>query len=659
MNKVDHLAVNTLRILSAESIQKAESGHPGMPLGAAPLLYTLWAKQLKHNPKKPDWQNRDRFILSAGHGSILLYSALHIFGYDVTLEDLKNFRQLGSKTPGHPEYGLAPGVETTTGPLGQGIAMAVGFAMAEAHLAAVFNKPGYEIVDHYTYVLTGDGCLQEGVSAEASSLAGHLKLGKLIMLYDKNNITIEGDIHLTFSEDVEKRYEAYGWQVLTVENGNTDLDSIEQAIVKAKSEKEKPSLIIVNTAIGYGCPPVEGNCSCHGGPLGYENINIMKKNLGWDYNGSFFVPDEVKLLMAEKQRAYTVMEEEWENIMKRYLAEFPKEGKLYRQYFADTPAGIFEDANYWKFNEPMATRKASGEILNRLAPELPNLMGGSADLEPCNNTCLEGKAYFSAENRGGTNIHFGIREFGMAAICNGMALHGGVIPYCATFLVFSDYLKAAIRLSAIMKLPVVYILTHDSIGIGEDGVTHQPIEQLAMLRSQPDTYTFRPADSKETAAAYAVALTGKKPACLALTRQTVPLYESTGKGALKGGYVLLDSKDAKVILIGTGSELEICVKAYEELNNRGIPARVVSMPCTQLFDEQPEEYQMSVLPEDIRARVVVEAGSSFGWRKYAGCKGEYVTVDHFGASAPAEVLFREYGFTAENVVQKAIKALRN
>lgn len=654
----DMLAINTIRILSAEGVQAANSGHPGLPLGAAPMAYTLFAKHMKHNPKDPKWDDRDRFILSAGHGSMLLYSLLHVFGYDISAEDLKNFRQWNSKTPGHPEYKHTPGVETTTGPLGQGIAMSVGFAMAETHLASVFNKPGFDIVDHYTYVLSGDGCLQEGVSGEACSLAGHLKLGKLILLYDRNQVTIEGSTDVAFTEDVKLRYQAYGWQVLEVADGNTDLAAIDSAIAEAKKEKDKPTLIVINTAIGYGCPAVQGNAKCHGAPLGDENIAAMKANLGWEYKDSFYIPKEVKDSMTALQQEGAAKQDEWNKLFAEYAKQYPDLAKLYKQYFAPAPASVFEDESFWKFDKPLATRQSSGEIINRLAAKLPGFMGGSADLAPSNNTLMKGREYFSAEDRTGTNIHFGIREFAMAAIANGLTLHGGLKVYCATFMVFSDYLKAALRLSAIMGLPVTYVLTHDSIGVGEDGPTHEPIEQLAMLRSIPGSYTFRPADSKETAAAYQVALTGGKPTAIALTRQTLPLYDETGKDALKGGYVLRDSKDAKVILIGTGSEVELCVKAADELAAKGVPARVVSMPCTELFEEQSAEYKESVLPSSITARVAVEAGTSFGWHKYVGLKGDTVTIDHFGASAPANILFKEFGFTVENVVAKALAVVK-
>ncbi|MEG0357370.1 MAG: transketolase [Christensenellaceae bacterium] len=659
MSKIDKTAINTIRFLSAEAIQKANSGHPGLPIGAAPAAYTLWSKHLKHNPKNPQWQNRDRFILSAGHASMLLYSLLHIFDYGVSIDDIKNFRQWESKTPGHPEFGQTVGVEATSGPLGQGLAMAVGFAMAEAHLAAEFNKPKYNVVDHYTYALTGDGCLQEGVASEASSLAGTLELGKLIVLYDKNNITIEGDIDVTFCEDVKKRYKAYGWQVLEVADGNEDIKAISDAIEEAKAEKKKPSLIIINTAIGYGCPAKQGSAGCHGAPLGQENIDAMKKNLGWEHKEPFFVPEEVKKHIAELQEVYTQEEKQWNDLFAKYCKAYPELAAKYDAFFKPVPQSIFDNDEYWTFDEkPIATRQSSGEVLNRIAKKLPQLMGGSADLAPANNSLMKERDYFSAENRLGTNIHFGIREFAMAAVCNGMALHGGVVPYCATFLVFSDYLKGAIRMSALMKLPVTYVFTHDSIGVGEDGATHEPIEHLAALRATPGVYMFRPADSHETAAAYQFALTKSAPTAIALTRQPLPLYKQTGKGALKGGYILKDGgKTPDIILIGTGSEVELCMNAAEVLASKKINARVVSMPCMDLFEEQDAAYKESVIPNNIRKRMVVEAGTSFGWAKYVGLDGGYVTVDTFGASAPAKTLFEKFGFSTENVVAKALEVL--
>ena len=654
MNPIDKLSINTVRVLSVEGVQKANSGHPGLPLGAAPMTYTLWSKHLKHNPKNPAWADRDRFVLSAGHGSMLLYSMLHVFGYPISLDDLKNFRQYGSKTAGHPEFGHIPGIETTTGPLGQGIANAVGMAMAESHLAAMFNKEGFPVVDHYTYTLSGDGCLMEGVASEACSLAGTLKLGKLILLYDRNKITIEGETDFAFDEDVAKRYEAYGWQVLSVADGNEDIDSIDKAIAAAKAETEKPSIIIINTAIGYGCPAVQGKASCHGSPLGDDNIGVLKATLGWDYEGSFLVPAEVKAEAANRQKVYEAAEKKWNDMFAQYRAKFPEMAVLWDKCFGevDTKA-IFDDAMY-TFDKPLATRQSSGEVLNRLAAKLPSLFGGSADLGPSNNTVIKGKAYYAPDCREGINIHYGIREFAMAAIANGLALHGGVIPYVATFFVFTDYLKNAVRLSALMGLPVIYVMTHDSIGVGEDGPTHQPIEQLACMRATPNTYMWRPADSKETAAAYEFALTAGGPSLIALTRQTLPLYAETSREALKGAYVLKDfGPKPQVILISTGSEVEQCMEAGQKLAEEGITARVVSMPCMDLFEEQSEAYKQCVLPDSIDCRVAVEAGASFGWHKYTLGKGEIIALDHFGASGPAKKLFEAYGFTAENIAAKA------
>lgn len=658
MNKVDQLSVNAVRVLSAEGIQKANSGHPGLPLGAAPMTYTLWAEHLKHNPKNPAWADRDRFILSAGHGSMLLYSMLHIFGYEVSMDDLKDFRQLGSKTAGHPEFGHIPGIETTTGPLGQGIANAVGMAMSEAHLAAMFNKDEYNVVDHYTYAVTGDGCLMEGVSSEACSLAGTLKLGKLILLYDRNKITIEGNTDDAFAEDVGKRYEAYGWQVLYVEDGNEDLDSIAKAIAEAKAETDKPSIIIIKTDIGYGCPPVQGSASCHGAPLGDENIGLMKKNLGWDYEESFFVPEEVKAAAAERQKGYDEAEAKWNAMFAEYCEKYPEMAKLWDECFGEVSESIINDPSLYEFDKGMATRGSSSIVLNRLAEKLPSLFGGSADLGPANKSVLNGKAYFSPECRDGQNIHYGVREFAMAAIANGQALHGGVIPYVATFFVFTDYLKNAVRMSALMEQRVIYVMTHDSIGVGEDGPTHQPIEQLACMRATPNTNMWRPADSKETAAAYVSALTAKGPSVIALSRQNLPLYDESSDAALKGAYVLKDfGKNPEIILIGTGSEVELCMNAAEELKAAGTSVRVVSMPCMDVFEQQSEEYQNSVLPCSIKKRVVVEAGSSFGWAKYTGFEGEIVAIDEFGASAPAPKVFEAFNFTVQNVVDKAKKVL--
>jgi transketolase len=589
---------------------------------------------------------------------MLLYAMLHTFGYeDATIEELKNFRQFGSKTAGHPEHGHIAGIETTTGPLGQGIANAVGMAMAEAHLAAMFNKDGYKVIDHYTYTLSGDGCLMEGVASEACSLAGTLKLGKLILLYDRNKITIEGETDFAFDEDVAKRFDAYGWQVLTVENGNEDLDSIDKAIAAAKAETGKPTIVIINTAIGYGCPAVQGKAACHGSPLGNDNIAVLKETLGWTYEESFYVPDEVKAEAEKRQQAYAQAEENWNKLFADYCSKFPEMAELWNKCFSPVDLSVLNDKSLYEFDKPLATRQSSGIMLNRLAAKLPGLFGGSADLGPSNLSVIKDKPYFSPDSPEGSNIHYGIREFAMAAIANGLALHGGVIPYVATFFVFTDYLKNAVRMSALMGLPVIYVMTHDSIGVGEDGPTHQPIEQLACMRATPNTYMWRPADSKETAAAYISALTAEGPSVIALSRQTLPLYDETGEAALLGGYVLKDfGANPSVILIGTGSEVEICYNAGKKLLEEGIIARVVSMPCVDLFEEQTEDYKQSVLPDALDKRVIVEAAASFGWHKYVG-KGEIIALDHFGASAPAPQLYEAFGLTADNTAQTAKKLL--
>lgn len=654
MKSIEQKAITNIRFLAAEAVQKAKSGHPGLPIGSAPMAFTLW-KQMKHDPKDPSWTGRDRFVLSAGHASMLEYSLLHLFGYDLPLEELMRFRQWGSKTPGHPEFGHTAGVETTTGPLGQGIATAVGMAMAETRLAAEFNRDGFPVVDNYTYALSGDGCLMEGVASEAASLAGHLGLGKLILLYDRNEITIEGSTHLAFTEDVGKRFEAYGWTVQHVASGE-DTEAIAKAIQVAKADQEHPSLIIVRTEIAHGTPKAN-SASAHGEPLGEDAIKAMREFYGWN-EAPFTVPEDVKAYFAELQVGYSKQHAAYDAMMEQYRKAYPD---LYKKWIAwhekKLPEELKKDERLWSMSGDKATRAVSGEVLNIFAEYLPNLFGGSADLAPSNKTELKGKGFYGVENRLGANIHFGIREFAMAAICNGIQLYGGFHAFCATFLVFADYLKPALRLSAIMHQPVVFVLTHDSIGVGEDGPTHEPIEQLASLRATPDTLVFRPADAKETAASYIMAFEAKKPSVLALTRQNLPQYAETGEGAYQGGYVLRDAKGGKpdVILMASGSEVELIYKAADLLEAEGISSRLVSMPCLDLFDDQTAAYKESVLPNKVRARVAVEAGSAYSWDRYVGLDGETVCIDHYGASAPASILFKEFGFTPENVA-KAAKA---
>ncbi|OPJ65022.1 transketolase [Clostridium oryzae] len=660
MNKLDNLAVNSIRVISAEAIQRANSGHPGLPLGCAPMAYTLWSKHMKHNPKNSKWLDRDRFVLSAGHGSMLLYSLLNLFGYGLDMEEIKNFRQVGSKAPGHPEYGHTVGIETTTGPLGQGVCNAVGMAIAEAHLAEKFNKPGYNVIDHYTYSIVGDGCLMEGISSEACSLAGTLGLGKLVVLYDSNNISIEGNTDIAFREDISKRFDGFGWQVLRVEDG-TDLDKISAAIEEAKKETSKPSIIIVRNIIGFGCPDKQGKASAHGEPLGEENLKALKENLGWHY-APFEVPVDLREYMGKFVSEAEKKEKAWNELFAAYRKEYPELAEQWDYWFSGkVDEEKLNSEDFWKFEKSMATRQSSGDLINRLTAIVPNLIGGSADLAPSNKTYMKGKGDFSAEDRSGANLHFGVREHAMAAIGNGIVLHGGLKLFVATFFVFSDYMKGAMRLSALMKIPVTYVLTHDSIGVGEDGPTHQPIEQLAALRSIPNMTVFRPADSKETAAAWYTAITKQDgPVALVLTRQNLPLYNESGKEALKGAYIIRDSKKATpdAILMASGSEVELVYKAAEQLENKGIDARVISMPSWEVFEKQSDEYKEKILPKSVRKRFAVEAASSFGWYKYVGLDGEILSIDHFGDSGKAEVLFKNYGFTVDNVVEKVEKMFK-
>lgn len=659
MSSVDVLTVNTMRILSAETVQKAKSGHPGLPMGAAPIVYTLFAKHLKHNPENSKWPDRDRFILSAGHGSTLLYSALCLFGYKLSTDDLKQFRQFESLTPGHPEFGHTDGVEITTGPLGQGFANAVGFALAESYLAEKFNKPGKKIVDHYTYALCGDGCMMEGITSEAASLAGTLGLSKLIVFYDSNNITIEGSTDIAFCEDVGARFRAYNWHVIKVEDGN-DLEAISAAIEEAKSVTDKPSLIEVKTQIGFGSPNKCGKPSAHGEPLGEEELKLTKKNLGWDYEEEFYIPTEVREHMSNLAESLKHFEDNWTKLCSDYKNEYPEDYKAWEAWHSDELlVDLLEDNDFWQFDGNLATRISSEVVLNRLSGVIPNLIGGSADLSPSTKTVMKDREYYSKTQKDGSNIHFGIREHAMTAIANGMSAHGGLIPYIAGFFVFSDYMKPSLRLSALMNLQVINVLTHDSIGVGEDGPTHQPIEQLASLRSIPGFTVFRPCDSKETAASWYAALTNRTgPTALVLTRQNLTLLDETGKNALKGGYILRDSEGTPdIILIASGSEVELIYKAYDLLKEQGVNARVVSMPSFELFDRQPLEYREAVLPKSVSKRLAVEAASGFGWHKYAGLDGDVICMDTYGASAPFSKLFEKYGFTVSNVTDRALKLL--
>ena len=653
MKAIDALSVNSIRVLAADAIQKANSGHPGLPLGSAPMAYELWANHMNHNPANPKWENRDRFILSGGHGSMLLYSLLHLFGYGLTKEDIMNFRQLGSLTPGHPEYGHTVGVEATTGPLGAGM------GMAEKHLAAVFNKENYPVVDHYTYVLGGDGCMMEGISSEAFSLAGTMGLSKLIVLYDSNRISIEGSTDLAFRENVEERMKAFGFQTITVEDG-TNLDAIGLAIEAAKADTERPSFITIKTEIGYGCPAKQGKASAHGEPLGVDNVKAMRETLGWPYEEPFFVPDEVYAHFAKLAEEKAETEAAWNVMFAAYCQEYPEMEALWEKYHSGVDAdSLMNNEKLWLEQEkPEATRSLSGKMINLLKDEIPGMIGGSADLGPSNKTEMKGEGDFSAENSAGRNIHFGVRELAMAAIGNGIMLHGGLRAYVATFFVFSDYVKPMARLSALMGVPLTFVLTHDSIGVGEDGPTHEPIEQLAMLRAMPNLRVFRPCDAMETSAAWLTAASSEKtPTALVLTRQNLAPITGSSREALKGGYVIDDCEGTpEVILIASGSEVELAVKAKAELEAEGTKVRVVSMPCMELFEEQSAEYRETVLPRAVRKRVAIEALSDFGWGKYVGLDGAYVCMKSFGASAPAAKLFEKFGFTVENVVN-TVKAL--
>ena len=662
---LDELCVNTIRMLSADGVETARSGHPGMPMGAAAMAYVLWTGFLRHNPADPHWPDRDRFVLSAGHGSMLLYSLLHLTGYEVSLEDLQSFRQWNSKTPGHPEYGVTPGVETTTGPLGQGFANGVGLAIAERILAAQFNRPGFELVDHFTYGIVSDGDLMEGLSHEAASLAGHLGLGKLIYLYDDNHISIEGNTDITFSENRMARFEAYGWHVQQVEDGN-DLQAIDAAIRAAKKATASPSLISVRTHIGYGSPNKQDTAGVHGEPLGADEITLTKENLNWPKQPSFFLPDEAVDRFRQALDEGARQQQSWNDLLRRYQDAHPDLAAAWQSWMSGhLPDGWSQDIPLFETDpKGMATRVASGKVLNAVAARIPNLIGGSADLAPSNKTIISGEKDLQTNNFDGRNMRFGVREHAMGSILNGMALHGGLRPYGGTFLVFSDYMRPAIRLAALMELPVIYVFTHDSIGLGEDGPTHQPIEHLASLRAIPNLTVIRPCDANETAEAWKTALAATSgPTALSLTRQGLPTLDRNKLGAadglLRGGYILSepDSQPPEVILIASGSEIDITLKAASRLSERSMAVRVVSMPCWELFDSQPEDYRHQVLPPEITLRVAVEAGSPQGWERYTGSAGAVVGLDHFGASAPYTVLYEKFGITVDRVVDKVL-ALR-
>ncbi|KTD85364.1 transketolase [Paenibacillus etheri] len=664
---VDNLSITTIRTLAIDAIEKANSGHPGMPMGSAPMGYQLFAKTMKHNPDHPTWVNRDRFVLSAGHGSMLLYSLLHLSGYDLPMEELKNFRQWGSLTPGHPEVGHTAGVDATTGPLGQGIGMAVGMAMAEAQLGATYNKDEHKVIDHYTYAICGDGDLMEGISSESASLAGHLKLGKLVVLYDSNDISLDGKLNLSFSENVAQRFDAYGWQVLRVEDGN-DLPAIAKAIAEAQAETSKPTLIEVKTVIGYGSPNKQGkggHGGTHGSPLGAEEAKLTKDFYKWVYEEDFYVPDEVRAHFAEVKKNGIAANKAWDDKFAAYKKAYPELAAQFETVInGDLPEGW--DANlptYTTEDKAVSTRVASGSALNGLTAGVPQLVGGSADLESSTMTHLNGLTSFTPESYDGRNIYFGVREFGMAAAMNGIALHTGLKVFGGTFFVFTDYLRPAIRLASIMKLPVTYVLTHDSIAVGEDGPTHEPIEQLASLRIIPGLTVIRPADANETSAAWAYAMENKEnPVALVLTRQNLPILAGTVDGVRenikRGGYVVSDSKNGtpQAQLIATGSEVQLAVKAQAALAEEGIDVRVISLPSWDLFEKQDKEYRDSVILPGVKARLAIEMAQTFGWERYTGDQGDILGITTFGASAPGDRVMKEYGFTVENVVSR-VKAL--
>jgi transketolase len=658
---LEQLSINTIRTLAMDGVQKANSGHPGTAMALAPLTYLLWTRFLRYNPHNPSWANRDRFILSAGHASMLLYSMLYLTGYDLPLEELKNFRQWGSHTAGHPEHGHTPGVETTTGPLGQGFGNGVGMAIAQRFRASHYNRPDHTLLDHYTYAIVSDGDLMEGVSAEAASVAGFLKLGKLIYFYDDNHITIEGSTDLAFGEDVGRRFEGYHWHVQHIADVN-DLAALEQAILAAQAD-ERPSLIIVRTHIGYGSPNKQDSAKAHGEPLGADEVILTKRNLGWPFEEPFYVPEEALAYYRQAVERGATQEQEWQENFNAYAAAYPELAVQWQQELSgQLPAGWDSDIPTFATGEALASRAASGKVLSAIAPKLPNLIGGSADLSPSTNTYVKGLGDFGPTENG-RNMHFGIREHGMGSIMNGIALYGGLIPFGATFLIFSDYMRPPIRLAALMGLKTIYVFTHDSIGLGEDGPTHQPIEQLAALRAIPGLTVLRPGDANETAEAWRVAISHRGPVALALTRQGLPTFDrsqlAAASNVAKGGYVLLDSEGApQLILMATGSEVSLALDAAKKLHQDGIAVRVVSIPSWELFEEQSKEYKEAVLPKNVTARLAIEAASPMGWERYVGSEGTTITLDHFGASAPAKILFQQFGFTVDNVVEQAKKLLK-
>jgi len=664
--KTDELCINTIRFLAVDAVQKANSGHPGAPMGAAPMAYVLWDRFLKHNPGDPKWPDRDRFVLSAGHASAMLYALLYLTGYDLSLDDIKQFRQWGSKTPGHPEYGVVPGVETTTGPLGQGFANGVGMAMAERWLAQRYNRPGHEIINHYTYAIVSDGDLEEGVASEAASLAGTLRLGNLIYLYDDNEISIEGDTCVTFTEDVAQRFQAYGWQVIDSVDG-MDPASVDSAMRMAQAEKSRPSLIICRTVIGYGSPNKAGTGAAHGEPLGEEEVRLAKENLGWHYKEPFTVPPEVMTHFRQAQERGIQQQREWAARLEAYRAAYPEESRqLEEDLRGELPEGWDNDLNdlFKAGDKPIATRAASGRVMNAVAPKIRSLVGGAADLAPSTKTILENQDYYGFENYCGRNLHFGVREHAMGAIASGMALHGGIIPYTGTFLIFYDYMRPPVRLAALMGIRVIYVFTHDSVAVGEDGPTHQPIEQLMGLRAVPNLVTIRPADATETAEAWKIALERRHgPTALVLTRQNLPVLDRTAlapaSGVKRGGYTLWEAgTPPEAILIGTGSEVHIALEAGKLLQDKNIAARVVSLPSWELFEAQPPEYRAEVLPPDIRARVSLEAAIPLGWERYVGLGGVVIGVPHFGTSAPGKVIYEKFGLTAQRMVEESLQLLQ-